>query len=94
MIFKKTLLAAVRVQARAAEPAEAAERRIQRHLDRDRLWLDGYEPVDLNLFYKGLPLWEFALLIRNVLDERYIEAADERAPTRGSARRQRRCSPS
>jgi TonB-dependent siderophore receptor len=38
--------------------------------------LDGYERVDLNLFYKGLPSWEFALLIRNVLDERYIEGAD------------------
>ncbi|WP_153067385.1 TonB-dependent siderophore receptor [Steroidobacter cummioxidans] len=38
--------------------------------------LDGYERVDLNLFYKGLPDWEFALLIRNVLDERYVEGAD------------------
>lgn len=38
--------------------------------------LDGYERVDLNLFYKGLPSWEFALSIRNVLDERYVEAAD------------------
>lgn len=38
--------------------------------------LDGYERVDLNLFYKGVPSWEFALLIRNVLDERYVEAAD------------------
>lgn len=38
--------------------------------------LDGYERVDLNFFYKGLPAWEFALSIRNVLDERYIEGAD------------------
>lgn len=38
--------------------------------------LDGYERVDLNLFYKGLPSWEVALLIRNVLDERYVEGAD------------------
>jgi iron complex outermembrane receptor protein len=38
--------------------------------------LDGYERVDLNFFYKGLPRWEFALLIRNVLDERYVEGAD------------------
>ena len=38
--------------------------------------LEGYERVDLNLFYKGLPSWEVALLIRNVLDERYIEGAD------------------
>lgn len=38
--------------------------------------LDGYERVDLNLFYKGLPSWEFALLVRNILDERYIEGAD------------------
>lgn len=38
--------------------------------------LEGYERVDLNLFYKGLPSWEFALLIRNVLDERYVEGAD------------------
>jgi outer membrane receptor for monomeric catechols len=28
------------------------------------------------VFYKGLPSYEFALLIRNVLDERYIEGAD------------------
>jgi outer membrane receptor protein involved in Fe transport len=38
--------------------------------------LEGYERFDLNLFYKGLPSYEFALLIRNVLDERYIEGAD------------------
>lgn len=38
--------------------------------------LDGYERVDLNLFYKGLQSYEFALLIRNVLDERYVEGAD------------------
>jgi iron complex outermembrane recepter protein len=38
--------------------------------------LDGYERLDLNLFYKGLPSWDFALSVRNVLDERYIEGAD------------------
>jgi iron complex outermembrane receptor protein len=38
--------------------------------------LDGYERFDLNLFYKGLPSYEVALLIRNVFDERYIEGAD------------------
>jgi iron complex outermembrane receptor protein len=38
--------------------------------------LDGYERVDLNLFYKGLSAYEFALSIRNLFDERYIEGAD------------------
>jgi outer membrane receptor protein involved in Fe transport len=38
--------------------------------------LDGYERLDLNLFYKGLPSWDIALTVRNVLDERYIEGAD------------------
>jgi outer membrane receptor protein involved in Fe transport len=38
--------------------------------------LAGYERVDLHLFYKGLPQYEFALQIRNVTDERYVEGAD------------------
>jgi iron complex outermembrane receptor protein len=38
--------------------------------------LDGYERLDLNFFYKGLPSWDIALTVRNVLDERYIEGAD------------------
>jgi iron complex outermembrane recepter protein len=38
--------------------------------------LDGYERVDLNVFYKGLSAYEFALSIRNLFDERYIEGAD------------------
>ncbi len=38
--------------------------------------LDGYTRVDLNMFYKGLPSYEFALSVRNVLDERYVEGAD------------------
>jgi TonB-dependent siderophore receptor len=41
-----------------------------------RSMLEGYERFDLNLFYKGLPSYEFALLVRNVFDERYIEGAD------------------
>jgi TonB-dependent siderophore receptor len=42
----------------------------------ERGTLDGYTRVDLNLFYKGLPSYDFALSVRNVLDERYIEGAD------------------
>lgn len=38
--------------------------------------LDGYERVDLHVFYKGLPAVEFRLLVRNLLDERYVEGAD------------------
>ena len=38
--------------------------------------LDGYERFDLNLFYNGLPSYRIQLLIRNVLDERYVEGAD------------------
>jgi outer membrane receptor protein involved in Fe transport len=38
--------------------------------------LDGYERVDLNLFYRGLASYDFQLLVRNVLDERYVEGAD------------------
>lgn len=38
--------------------------------------LDGYERVDLNLFYNGLANYEIALSVRNVLDERYVEGAD------------------
>lgn len=38
--------------------------------------LDGYERLDLNFFYKGLPSWDIALSVRNALDGRYIEGAD------------------
>ena len=38
--------------------------------------LDGYDRVDLTLFYNGLAKYEFALSVRNVLDERYVEGAD------------------
>jgi len=38
--------------------------------------LDGYERFDLHFFYNGLPSCQFQLLIRNVLDERYVEGAD------------------
>ncbi|MEJ1961095.1 MAG: TonB-dependent siderophore receptor [Gammaproteobacteria bacterium] len=38
--------------------------------------LDGYTRVDLNLFYKGIESYDFALSVRNVLDERYVEGAD------------------
>ena len=33
----------------------------------------GYERVDLNFFYKGLPNWDLSLHVRNVTDETYIE---------------------
>lgn len=38
--------------------------------------LKGYERVDVNFFYNGLEQYEFALSLRNVLDERYVEGAD------------------
>jgi iron complex outermembrane recepter protein len=38
--------------------------------------LKGYDRVDLNIFYNGLDKYEFALSMRNVLDERYVEGAD------------------
>jgi TonB-dependent siderophore receptor len=38
--------------------------------------LDGYTRVDLNFFYKGLTNYEFALSVRNLLDEKYVEGAD------------------
>jgi len=39
----------------------------------DEVVLDGYERVDLHVFYKGLKQWEFSLQARNVTDEVYIE---------------------
>lgn len=39
----------------------------------ENLFVDGYERVDLHAFYKGLPGWNFSLLVRNVTDETYIE---------------------
>lgn len=38
--------------------------------------LDGYERVDLHLFYTGLSDVELRLTIRNLFDERYVEGAD------------------
>jgi iron complex outermembrane receptor protein len=35
--------------------------------------LPGYERVDLNFYYTGLPQWDLSLQVRNVGDERYIE---------------------
>ncbi|MCC6302565.1 MAG: TonB-dependent receptor [Gammaproteobacteria bacterium] len=39
----------------------------------ENLFVDGYERLDLHAFYKGLPGWDFSLLVRNVTDEKYIE---------------------
>jgi hypothetical protein len=33
-------------------------------------------PADPELFYKGAPSYEFALSVRNLFDERYVEGAD------------------
>jgi TonB-dependent siderophore receptor len=38
--------------------------------------LDGYERVDLHLFYTGLPDVEIRLMVRNLFDRRYVEGAD------------------
>ncbi|HBR98842.1 MAG TPA: hypothetical protein DD979_15925 [Gammaproteobacteria bacterium] len=35
--------------------------------------VDGYERVDLNLSYKGLPDWDFSLNVRNLFDKKYFE---------------------
>jgi len=40
---------------------------------RNQTHLEGYERVDLNLSYRGIPDWDFSMLVRNVLDETYIE---------------------
>ncbi len=39
----------------------------------DSIFLKGYERVDLNFFYKGLPDWDISFQIRNLFDEVYIE---------------------
>ncbi len=39
----------------------------------DYALLDGYERVDVNLYYDGFERWKLSLQVRNVLDERYIE---------------------
>lgn len=39
------------------------------------VYLDGYERMDINLSYRGVPNWDFLLLVRNVTDEKYIESA-------------------
>lgn len=36
-------------------------------------FVKGYDRVDLNLSYKGLPDWDFSLHIRNLFDEKYVE---------------------
>jgi TonB-dependent siderophore receptor len=38
--------------------------------------IPGYERVDLHAFYRGLDSTEVSLVIRNILDERYIEGTD------------------
>jgi outer membrane receptor for ferric coprogen and ferric-rhodotorulic acid len=38
-------------------------------------YLDGYHRVDLNVSYTGLKNWDMGLLLRNVTDENYIDAA-------------------
>jgi TonB-dependent siderophore receptor len=39
----------------------------------DQLWFEGYDRTDLNFFYNGLTDWRFALQVRNVFDQTYIE---------------------
>jgi iron complex outermembrane receptor protein len=39
----------------------------------DALFVDGYERLDLNFYYKGIPKWNFALQVRKATDEVYIE---------------------
>jgi len=39
-------------------------------------FVDGYERVDLHGYYKGLPGWEFSVLLRNLFDETYVERAN------------------
>jgi len=36
-------------------------------------YTDGYNRVDLNFSYEGIPGWNFNLLVRNLFDERYLE---------------------
>jgi outer membrane receptor for ferric coprogen and ferric-rhodotorulic acid len=38
----------------------------------------GYERVDLNFYYRGLPKWDFSLQVRNLFDETYIERPRDR----------------
>jgi TonB-dependent siderophore receptor len=38
--------------------------------------LEGYERVDLSLFYNGIPNTKIALQARNVFNERYVEGSD------------------
>lgn len=40
--------------------------------------LEGYDRLDLNFSYKGVPDWDINLLVRNVTDETYIESAASR----------------
>jgi outer membrane receptor protein involved in Fe transport len=39
----------------------------------DELYVDGYERVDLNLYYKELAGWNLSLQVRNIEDRVYIE---------------------
>ena len=38
-----------------------------------QVYVNGYERVDLNFSYKGIPGWDMSLLVRNVFDKTYIE---------------------
>lgn len=39
----------------------------------DELFVDGYERLDLNFYYRGFPQWDFSFQVRNVTDEVYVE---------------------
>src|SRR5262249_48834208 len=39
----------------------------------DEIFLEGYERVDLDFFYRGLPNWDLSVHVRNVGDKTYIE---------------------
>ena len=43
-----------------------------------QMYLDGYDRLDLNISYNGIPNWDMNLLVRNVTDETYIESATSR----------------
>ena len=46
------------------------------HIDSNQqIYLDGYNRLDLNLSYQGLAHWDISLLVRNVTDEQYFNAA-------------------
>lgn len=39
----------------------------------DELYVDGYERLDLNFYYKGIKGWDLSMQVRNVTDKFYIE---------------------